>query len=79
MNTSKFISLLSQANFHYNIRIGINYIYIFNGEREVVATVLKEKLGSMNTNFSAYDKLNNQEKRFLLNTITDYVKNYEES
>ena len=79
MNTSKLVSLLSQADSHYNTRIGINDVYIFNEEWEIIAAILMEKLGSINTNFSAYDKLNNQEKRFLLNTITDYVKNYEES
>ena len=77
MNTSKLVSLLSQSNFHYNTRVGINYVYVFNEEWEIIAAVLMEKLGSINTNFSAYDKLNNQEKRFLINTITDYVKSYE--
>ena len=79
MNTSEFVSLLSRANFHYNTRIGINYVYIFNEEWEIIAAVLIEKLGSINTNFSAYDKLDNQEKRFLLNAITDYIRNYEKS
>lgn len=79
MNTLEFISLLIQSDFYYRVSIGLNYVYIFNREQEIIASILKEKLGSINTNFSAYDKLDNQEKRFLLNSVVDYVKNYEES